>query len=243
MSYLKSRGFRPRKPEKEDKHPGGPDAFQEQGQRLVDQVASHPYFIIGTVAFVIVAVILSIAVSNWLRERREAKAMLFAEAALLWEEAAARPGDVDKVKRAVEKFGAAAERTADSFMGDVAFFYKAKGHYRLKEFDTAIALFRRLQDSSRIPAEVRFGAYEGEAYCHLDRGDHAAAALVWERYLTLSGGISYRDFALYYAGRTYELMNDATRAREYYAKLKAEFPESPLVSKASERFPEEKKGS
>ncbi len=244
MSYLKSRGFKPRKPEKEEsKNLAGPDAFQEQGRRLADQVAAHPYFVIGSVVFVIVAVVLVIVVSNWIHEKREARAALFVEAASLWEENAGRPGETDKIKAAVEKFGAAAEKNAGSFMGDVALFYKAKGHYRLKEFDTAVSLFKKLQSDSRIPEKLRFGAYEGEAYCHLDRGDHAAAAAVWERYLALSGAPLYRDFALYYAGKSYERLGNLEKAKEFFAQLQREFPESSLVVKVPDQFREIRKGS
>lgn len=244
MSYLKSRGFRPKRLDKEEeRQANGTDAFQEQGRLFLDQVAAHPYFVIGSVIIVIAVVALSILLSGWLHDRREAKAALFVEAASLWEESALRAVDVEKTKSAVEKFGAAAEKNAGSFIGDVALFYKAKGHYRLKEFDAALSLFKKLQTESRIPEDLRFGAYEGEAYCHLDRGDHAAAAAVWERYLALPGVTLYRDFALFYAGRTYELLNDLVKAKGYYSKLKTEFPESPLISKVAGRFPEEKQGS
>jgi len=245
MSYLKSRGFRSRKPEKEGAHVSGPNAFQEQGQRLADRVASHPYFIIGSVALVIAVVVVSILVSGWVRDARSAKAVLLADALALWEEGPKgdETGAADHLKRAVAKFGEAAEKTDGTFLGDVALFYKAKGHYRLKEFDTALSLFRRLQDSSRIPAEVRFGAYEGEAYCHIDRGDVAEAAKVWERYAALSGVTLYKDFALYYAGLSYEKLKDAGKAMEFFKKLKAEFPESPLLGKIADRLPEDKKDS
>lgn len=245
MSYLKSRGFKPRKPEKEEKQVTGTDAFQEQGRRLVDRIASHPYFTIGTVLLVIAIVLLSIFLSTWIHEKRNAKAAVFAEAMTLWEKASkedASGGSTTYLKQAMEKFDAASQSASDSFLGDISLFYKAKVHYRLKEFDTAISLFKRLQMSSRIPEEIRFGAYEGEAYCHLDRGDPAEAAKVWERYAALPH-VLYKDFAFYYAGLMYERLNDVGKAREYFQKLKSEFPQSPLVSRIAERIPDEQKGS
>jgi len=244
MSYLKSRGFRPRKPEKEEKKVVGTDAFQEQGQRLVDRIASHPYFTIGAVLLVVVIVFVSVFLSTTIHEARNAKAAVFAEGMALWEKISVEgSGDISLLKQAVEKFSTAAETAADSFLEDVALFYKAKGHYRLKEFDTAVTLFSRLQNSTHLPEEIRFGAYEGEAYCHLDRGDFAEAAKVWERYAALPHVVLYKDFAFYYAGLMYERLNNAEKAREYFRRLKSEFPLSPLVSKVADRIPDEHKDS
>ncbi len=247
MSYLKTRGFRAPKPEKEsEKNFAEKDAFQEGGQKMMDQLANHPYFIIGSVAGVIGAVVIAILISNWFAEAREAKATPFVQALALWEgdaekEAPAALDETGRMKQALAKFDEAASTLKGSFMGDVSLFYKAKAHYRLKEFDSAITLFKQLQGDSKIPADIRFGAYEGEAYCHLDRNDHAEAIKVWERYYTIKDAKLYRDFALYYIGTAYDRMNDPAKAVEYFTKLKAEFPESPLVSKVAGRLPEEKK--
>lgn len=249
MSYLKTRGFRAPKAEKEnEKNFAEKDAFQEGGQKMMDQLASHPYFIIGSVAGVIGAVVIAILISNWVSDARNAKAAPFAQALALWEgdkdkdkETGAAAGDeTGRMKQALAKFDEASVALKGSFMGDVSLFYEAKAHYRLKEFDSAITLFKQLQTASKIPENIRFGAYEGEAYCHLDRNDPAEAIKVWERYYALKDAPLYRDFALYYIGTAYDRMNDAAKAVEYFKKLKAEFPESPLVTKIADRIPEEK---
>lgn len=247
MSYLKSRGFRPAKNEPEEKNIAEKDAFQEQGQRLIDRLASHPYFIIGTVAAVIVTVVVAILVADKVAESRSAKARSFVDAMALWEgknaDGSAAKDEPARLKEALAKFAEAEKTLQGSFMGDTAAFYQAKIHYRLKEFDSAIKIFQRLQDSSKIPPEIRFGAYEGEAYCHLDRDDATSAVAVWERYYALKNASLYRDFALYYIGTAYEKMNDAAKAVEYFKRLKAEYPESPLVSKVADRLPEDRQPS
>jgi tetratricopeptide (TPR) repeat protein len=250
MSYLKSRGFRPPKERSEEKNIAEKDAFQEQGQRMIDQLASHPYFIIGTVAAIIGAVVIAILISNWVHESRSARSSVFSEALVLWQGEKTKEGEqpvsadtTGRMKQALAKFGESAETLKGSFVGDVSEFYKAKAHYRLKEFDSAINIFRRLQGSSKIPQELLFGVYEGEAYCHFDRNDPAEAIKVWEKYYALKDAPLYRDFALYYIGLSYDRMNDVAKAVEYFKKLKAEFPESPLVSKVADRLPEEKKAS
>ena len=163
MSYLKTRGFRAPKPEKEtEKNFAEKDAFQEGGQKMMDQLANHPYFIIGSVAGVIGAVVIAILISNWVSDSRNAKAAPFVQALALWE------GDQDKkeapvadetgrMKQALAKFDEASTVLKGSFLGDVSLFYKAKAHYRLKEFDTAITLFKQLQTASKIPEQIRYG--------------------------------------------------------------------------------------
>ncbi len=245
MSYLKTRGFRAPKAEKEtEKNFAEKDAFQESGQKMMDQLTNHPYFIIGTVAGIIGAVVIAIFISNWISDSRQAKALPFTQALALWEgdkdKETAAGDEAGRMKQALAKFDEASIALKGSFMGDVSLFYKAKAHYRLKEFDSALTLFKQLQDSSKIPEDIRFGAYEGAAYCHLDRNDPTEAIKVWERYYALKNAPLYKDFALYYIGTAYDRMNDAAKAVEYFKKLKAEFPESPLVSKVADRLPLEK---
>ncbi len=248
MVYSKLRGFRKPKPKKDEQSAAvikEKDAFQEQGQRFIDEIISHPYFIIGSVVAVIGAVILFLALSNYIQDSRAKETAFFTDAMKVWD---AKVGsgeefisETDKMKKASEKFSEAASRLEGSFMGDVSLFYAAKANYRMKEYEKAGELFKKVQNAKSIPETLKFGAFEGEAFCHLDRNDFEKTIFVWQKYLDSIKSSFYKDQAVYQIAETYEKSGNKEKAMEYYKKLKAEYPESKLVVKIMDKLPSEEK--
>lgn len=247
MVYSRLRGARKAKPQKNEEkaNVAANDAFQEQGKRLFDELIAHPYFIIGTVGAVIALVVVLVFTMKYLKDVKSQETVVFNEAVKVWDAKVGDSGEFksesEKMKKVIEKFTEPSTKLKDSFMGVVSDFYLAKANYRLNNYDQAIALFKKVQDSSKIKENIKFGAYEGEAFCYIDRGELEKAVETWTKYLDKVSSPVYKDNAMYYIAETYEKMNKKDKATEYYKKLKAEFPQSTLAAKTADKLPEEKK--
>jgi len=254
--YSKLRGARKIKPKKEEVQPGQEtvqetkvvdtiveDAFQQQGKRVLDNLFAHPYFVIGSVLAVVVLVVISLGISSFVKNAKSEKSLLYAHALKVWSAEVGAEGEFktenEKMRKSLEEFKKVSDKLSGSFAASAAQMYMAKAHYRLNDLGAASELFKKLQKDSNLSMEMKFGAFEGEAFTQFDRGDYAMAIEVWERFLKESNAPIYKDFAIYYIGTTYEKMNKQDKALEYFKKLKAEYPESSLISKIADKLPKE----
>ncbi len=251
MAYSKLRGARKIKPKKQETQEDttstqepSEDAFQIGGKKLLDEIVEHPYFIIGSIVGVIVIVSVILFASRSMQEAKGDSSILFSNAMKTWYETTGENGtfkdEREKFLKAKEDFEKAESDLKGSTMGDVSSFFIAKAHYRLKEYGKAADIFRSVQKSSNIAGEMKFGAYEGEAFCFFDRNDYEKAISVWNRYLKEVSGDVYKDYALYYIGLSYEKEGKKERAVEYFQKLTKEYPKSLLTFQVKQKLPQKK---
>jgi len=251
MSYSKLRGARKTKKKDEvvvenekSTLDASEDMFQQQRQRIIDTIISHPYFVIGSVAAVVLMVAAVFGVRSIVKKGNDDNAANFFKIEKVY---ASQVGDEqtyktenDKMKKVVEVYASVKSTFSNTLYKDIAAFYSAKAHYKLNEYGKAIDLFKLVQKSSAIDSDIKFGAYEGEAFCYFDRDDYDHAIVVWKKYLGLTSNI-YKDNALYYIGLAYEKKGDNAKALEFFKKLKNDYPESVLLKKVEAKLPKDKK--
>jgi len=236
MAYSKLRGARKKKnKEDEDAKFAEHDAFQEQGIKVIDQLLAHPYFIFGTVAAVIVVVIVGLVISSTFRESNNELSYAFAQAVDKYDD---RDDSADNYKESIKLFEDVT-KTQSGVTAQISYVYIGKAHYRLKEFGKAIEAFKKAREANGLDSSLLFTAYEGEALCYLDRKEFDKAIEIWKEWLNKPVNI-YKDHALYYIGYSLEKSGKEKEAFVYYKRLKDEFPKSMLIGKVIDKLPVEK---
>jgi len=236
MAYSKLRGAKKRKnKEEETANILEQDAFQEQGKKVIDQLLAHPYFIFGTVAAIIVVVIIGLGISSKVKDGSNELSYSFAQAIDKFEERVDSP---DKYKESIKLFEDVI-KTQSGVNVQLSYVYVGKAHYKLKEFGKAVDAFKKARAMNNIDANLLFTAYEGEALCYLDRKEFDKAITLWKEWLNKPADI-YKDHALYYIGYSLEKSGKEKEALVYFKRLKDEFPKSMLIAKVIDKLPAEK---
>ena len=231
MAYSKLRGARKRKNKEEENKIAEHDAFQEQGKKVVDQLLAHPYFIFGTVAAVVVVVIVGLVISSKVKESTNELSYAFAQAVEKFDD---RDESADKYRESIKLFEEITKTQAGVNV-QTSYVYIGKAHYHLKEFAKAAEAFKKARAMNDLDPELLFTAYEGEALCYLDRKEFDKAIELWKEWLNKPFDI-YKDHALY----SLEKSGKEKDALVYFKRLKDEFPKSMLVSKVIDKLPAEK---
>lgn len=243
MTYSKLRGARKlKKKEEKGADLSGNDAFQEQGKKVVDKLLSHPYFVIGTVAVIIVVIAAAVAVSTTFTKSGEESAFNFSKAVEIFNsktgESTEFTDDNQKYAKAVEAFGKIVSEEPDSFNAAASLVYIGGAYRAMNNCEKAVDFFQKAEKSGKLKPDMLIGAYEGQAFCYLDKGEFEKAIEVWKKWLNQKTSI-YMDYALYYIGMSYEKLGKQNEAAVYYKRLKDEHPDSVLIAKIIDRVPKE----
>ncbi len=221
------------------------DVFQEEGQKLIERVVAHPYSVVGTVVVVLAIVFGSIFISKQMNQSKGAKSEILAKSVEIWDAEVgtnkAYSTEADKMNAALKSFAQTAKKLEGSFLGTVAEIYEAKAHYRLKEYGKAIELYNKIIKENRLPEDLKFLAYEGKAFCYLDRQDYKNAVKTWKEYNDSTSKSIYKDYALYYMGYSYEQSGDLKKSLDYYKLLAKQYPQSQLTFKIKQKIAQETK--
>ena len=206
------------------------DAFQEQGKKVV---LEHPYFIFGCVGAIIVVVIVAMLISSVVKSGYDSKSLEYAQAVELLDKA--DDDTSENAKASYEKALAAFDKVIKNQSGSInaaaSMVYSGRIYKEsMNNCDKAVDFFNQAKNSSKLPDELRFVAFEGEAMCYFDKGDFEKAAGVWKSWLDQKSDI-YKDYALYYTGLTYEKLGKDSDASVYYDRLKKEYSNSILLAK------------
>ncbi len=230
---LKLRGARKAKRKEEDAaaHIVENDAFQEQGKKVV---LEHPYFILGCVAVIVAIVVAAMLISSVVKSSSDAKSLEYAEAIEALDKAE-EEDSADKAKAAYEKAISAFEKVMKNQSGSInaaaSMVYSGRIYKEnMNNCDKAVDFFRQAKNNGKLATDLRFAAYEGEAFCRFDKNEFKEAAAVWEEWLNQNTEI-YKDYALYYIAMSYEKLGDAGKAAVYYDRIKNEYPKSILIAK------------
>lgn len=232
MAYSKLRGARkPKKKEENALNIAEHDAFQEQGMKIVDKVLEHPYFIFGSVAAVILAVVVAMLISSSLKSRQDKLAYEYAYAVELLE-------NEESMDKPIEAFKKIIDGQEGSFNAAASMVYLGKIYQSMNDCDKAIEYFNQAKKSGKLKETLLFGIYEGEAFCHFDKQDFEKAADIWKEWLNKKTDL-YKDYALYYIGVSYEKSGKQDEALPFFKRIKDEYPNSILVSKIIDKVPSE----
>ena len=220
------------------------DVFQEEGQKLFEQIVSHPYSVIGAVAIVLAIVFGSIFVSKQINQSKGEKSQILAKSVKIWDAEVgtnkAYSTEADKMNAALKSFSQTAKKLEGTFLGSVAEIYEAKAHYRLKEYGKAIELYNKIIKENKLSEDLKFIAYEGKAFCFLDRQDYKNAINTWKAYNDSTAKSIYKDYALYYIGYAYEQSGEKKKSLDYYNLLAKQYPQSQLTFKIKQKIEESK---
>ena len=245
MAYSKMRGARKPKKVQVVEEIAEHDAFQEQGAKFFETLTEHPWFVGGTVLAVIAITAISLGIASMIKSGNDTDADIYSTGLDAWEEfQTASKDDVAGKETAlqgiIEKFKASAEELSGNVEGDASFVYLGKAYYLLNKCDEAVKNFKKAQTSSSLPRELRFGAYEGEAFCAYDNGKFDDAIKIWQAYIDSTKGDFYKDYALFYIGTSYEKSGNKAKSIEAFTKLKESYPKSLLNAKTVSKLPAEK---
>ena len=150
MAYSRLRGarkFKKKEDETTQANLEAQDAFQERGKKLVDRIMTHPYFVWGTVALIIVIIAASMGVSSIVKKGRDADANEYAEAVKIIEsksgESAEYADEAQKMDKALKAFEKVIENQSGSVSAASAMVYAGKAYQAKNDCDT--------QESSPTP--------------------------------------------------------------------------------------------
>jgi len=245
MSYLKLRGARKAKKRKEDEKSNiaEQDAFQQQGKRVIDQLMSHPYFILGTVAVILAVVFLGMFISSRVKAGSDDYTLAFSEAVKVFESEVGENSefktDAEKYDKAIQLLSGVVENQKGSLNAVASQVYIGKAYYAKNDCVKAVESFKKVKESGKLEENLLFGAYEGEAYCYFDKGEFDKAIDVWKEWLDKSTPL-YKDYALYYIGLSYEKSGKVQESVTYYKRIKDEYPQSSIIGKIIDKLPAEK---
>lgn len=245
MAYSRLRGarkFKKKEDETTQANLEAQDAFQEQGKKLVDRIMTHPYFVLGTVALIIVIIAAMLGISSVIKKGRDADANKYAEAVKIIEsrsgESAEYADEAQKLDKALKAFEKVISDQSGSVSAASAMVYSGKAYQAKNDCDKAVEFYKKARDTKKLSADILFLTYEGEAFCKFDKGDYDGAIAVWKGWLDVKSPI-YKDYALYYIGMSYEKLGKKEEAAVHYKRLQDEQPKSILIAKIAGKLPKE----
>ncbi|MBO4440604.1 tetratricopeptide repeat protein [bacterium] len=243
MAYSRLRGarkFKKKEDETTQANLEAQDAFQEQGKKLVDRIMTHPYFVWGTVALIIVIIAASMGISSVVKKGRDADANEYAEAVKIIEsksgESTGYADEAQKMDKALKAFEKVIADQKGSVSAASAMVYAGKAYQAKNDCGKAVDFYKKARDTKKLSADILFLTYEGEAFCKFDKGDYDGAITVWKSWLDVKSPL-YKDYALYYIGMSYEKLGKSEEAAVHYKRLQDEQPKSLLIGKIAGKLP------
>lgn len=111
----------------------------------------------------------------------------------------------------------------------IAYFFKAKAEYSLKQYPEALASYQTASKKMRPP--YQYLALEGEAISHMELQHWDQALTVWQSLSTKKDN-PLRDFHLYNLALVQEQLGNSDQAQQTYKTLQQDFPESSYIETA-----------
>lgn len=221
------------------------DEFQAKGFELVEWMQDHSGAVLGLIGAVVFAGAV-LGVSALMQEGRDdAASAAYARALEAFEAPlgeATEGEDTSAVRfsdaraRATEartRFqGVIAEHDA-SDVADLARLYVARTSAQLGEFDAAVEAYEAFLRDLPANDPLRGIALDGLSAALESRGDVDGAIARSEAWVGTQGAVAIENARLR-LGRLYAARGDSARAKEQLERLKADFPDSTLVSSADE---------
>ena len=148
----------------------------------------------------------------------------------------AKPGDAETIEKNKSELRSLIKDTCFGYVHDMSHYFLAAILFDEKKYDEAYdmySLFIKKSSSDRlfIPLAVVKSATCLEG---LGKTDEAIKLLL--RYEEDKDFVVVQDQLIYNSGRLYAKKGDKTKAREYFERLKNDFPQSPYTERAKERL-------
>ena len=210
-----------------------PDPFLETIGRMLAFGKQYQQQIVAAVCG-IVALALVITGTIYFNNRTEDKAAVLFGKAITAYTALGKDAPAAGLEESKKSFKTIVDKYGSTGAGKAALIYYADVCYTTKNFDEAIDAYTKA-----------LGAFDGSgfknlilnglAYSYEGKGDYEKAASHFEMIVS-DKSAAMVDQALFNLGRIYEKMGKAKQAKETFARLVKEFPDSMYFSLASEKI-------
>jgi tetratricopeptide (TPR) repeat protein len=233
-----------KKAEEEAAAAAAQDEFQARGVELADHVHDHPGKVLAILGSVIVGGLLFGIYTAVDKSDNTKASAAYAAALTTWKapivaDAKAEEGkpsfkdDTERAKAAKEQFTAVATGHRGTGAGALAWLNAGHAALKLGEFDEAVRAYDAFLFAAKDNDPLRFAGFAGLAAAREGKGDDKGAIDAFEKLILLSDKVA-EDDALLQLGRLYEKTGDTETARKRLERLKSDFPESLLRSRADE---------
>jgi tetratricopeptide (TPR) repeat protein len=145
------------------------------------------------------------------------------------------PSEQDKLRAALAALDQVQQNYGSSQTASLAAYFIGESHWRLGEYDQAIAAFERYLESEGADGELAAFAVEGIAASLENKGEYAQAKKHYQR-LTEPPFENQRARALYHLARMEQALGDEQAAAGKFRELLDEFPQTPFRREAETRL-------
>jgi tetratricopeptide (TPR) repeat protein len=230
------------------------DEFQARGVELADHVHDHPGKVLAILGSVVVSGLLFGIYTAVDKSDNTKASAAYAAALQVWE----APIDANATGAAADDKGTTADKAKLSFKdgnerakaakekfvalavehrgtGASALAWLSAGHAALKlgEYDEAVRAYDSFLFAAKDDDPLRFAGLSGLGAAREGRGDDNGAIDAYEKLVLLSDKVA-EDDALLQLGRLYKKTGDVETARKRLERLKSDFPQSALRTRADE---------
>ena len=210
-----------------------PDPFLEFIDRMLAFGKQYQRQIAAAVcAVVILALVISGTI--YFNNRTEDKAAAMLGKAITAYTALGKDAPAAGLDEAKKNFKNIKDKYGSTGAGKAALIYYADVCFKTKTFDEAIDAYTRALDAFDDPGFKNL-ILNGLAYSYEGKGDYEKSASHFEMIVS-DKSAAMIDQALFNLGRIYEKMGQAKQAKETYARLVKEFPDSMYFGLASEKI-------
>jgi len=210
-----------------------PDPFLETVDRMLVFVKQYQRQIVAAVCG-IVALALVITGAIYFNNRTEDKAAVLLGKAITAYTALGKDAPAAGLEEVKKSFKNIMDKYGSTGAGKAALIYYADVCYTTKKFDEAIDAYTRAKDAFDDSGFKNL-ILNGLAYSYEGKGDYEKAASHFEMIVS-DKSAAMIDQALFNLGRMYEKMGKAKQAKETFARLVKEFPDSMYFGLVSEKI-------
>ncbi|RJP96099.1 MAG: hypothetical protein C4518_00555 [Desulfobacteraceae bacterium] len=210
-----------------------PDPFLEFITRILEFGKQYQRQIAGAVCGVIALALVITGVVYFNKKTEDRAAIMLGKALAAYAaiEKDAPPAALEESKK---NFKDIMDKYGSTGAGKAALIYYADTCYSTKNFDEAINAYTKALDAFDDPGLDNL-ILNGLAYSYEEKGDYEKAASYFEMIIS-DKNAAMVDQALFNLGRMDEKMGKPDQAKEAFARLVKEFPDSMYFSLASEKI-------
>lgn len=213
-----------------------PDEFITFSSRLLQQVIEHKNKIIAALGGIVVLVLI-ISAMNYFSKKAEDESLLMLSAAVSsYEALQSESGDVAAYQGVKDDLTKIIETYGNKNGGKLANFFLANCSFTAGEYESSAALYKQAAADFKDVFPFETLAKSSLGYTLAQKGDHEAAAAVFED-MAKAAAPEMEDELLFALARQYDALGKTDIEKETARKLIETYPESIYTNVMREKFP------